>query len=51
MGIGTNRKKLGTNPYCNMGPTRLTFVEHEKVPVLVVDTELKFKDHITSEKG
>ena len=28
--IGTNQKKLATNPYYNMDATRLKIVEHEK---------------------
>ena len=30
MRIGTNQKKLATNPYYNMDATRLKIVEHEK---------------------
>ena len=47
MRIGANQKKLATNPYCNMDATRLQIVEHEKGLGLIVDSELKFEDHIT----
>ena len=47
MRIGANQKKLATNPYCNMDATRLKMVEHEKDLGLIVDSELKFEDHIT----
>ena len=47
MRIGANQKKLATNPYYNMDATRLKIVEHEKDLGLIVDSELKFEDHIT----
>ena len=47
MRIGANQKKLATNPYYNMDATRLKIVEHEKDRRLIVDSELKFEDHIT----
>ena len=47
MRIAANQKKLATNPYYNMDATRLKIVEHEKDLGLIVDSELKFEDHIT----
>ena len=47
MRIGANQKKLATNPYYNMDATRLKIAEHEKDLGLIVDSKLKFEDHIT----
>ena len=47
MRIAANQKKLATNPYYNMDATRLKIVENEKDLGLIVDSELKFEDHIT----
>ena len=47
MRIGTNERKLATNPYYNTDATRLKIVEHEKGLGVGVDSELKFEYHIT----
>ena len=47
MRIAKNQKKLATKPYYNMDATRLKIVEQEKDLGVVVDSQLKFEEHIT----
>ena len=47
MRIAKNQKKLATKPYYNMDDTRLKTVEQEKDLGVVVDSQLKFEEHIT----
>ena len=47
MRIAKNQKKLATKPYYNMDATRLKIVEQEKNLGVVVDSQLKFEEHIT----